>query len=231
MSGSRRKININNIKVNNISKNELIDIFKARNANKEYNDLTSNINILDTPKRMQTKHLSKKVTRNIDKFLNTINGKKFDNEKLIYNKDITGSRKFSKINAREFQINTNHYPHNQSKELFERLLLGLINVSHLGDSWYIECKIKNERIKFNKDIIGTFNRKFTKINAREFEINTSHFTHNQYKELFERLLLGLINVSHLGDTWYIEYSIKGEEDSRYQRLSSMNEDKLKIYQC
>jgi hypothetical protein len=52
MSGSRRKINIYNIKVNNISKNELINIFKARNANKEYNDLLVNINIPDdTQKR------------------------------------------------------------------------------------------------------------------------------------------------------------------------------------
>jgi hypothetical protein len=41
MSGSRRKSNINNIKVKNKSKNELINIFKARNANKEYNDLTA----------------------------------------------------------------------------------------------------------------------------------------------------------------------------------------------
>jgi hypothetical protein len=54
MSESRRKININNIKVNNKSKNELIDIFKARNANKEYSDLTSNINIPDTPKKVKT---------------------------------------------------------------------------------------------------------------------------------------------------------------------------------
>jgi hypothetical protein len=59
MSGSRRKININNIKVNNISKNERINIFKTRNANKEYNDLIDNINIPDdTLKRTQTKHLS-----------------------------------------------------------------------------------------------------------------------------------------------------------------------------
>jgi hypothetical protein len=144
MSGTRRKININNIKVNNISKNELINVFKARNANKEYNDLTSNINIPDTPKKVQTKHLSNNVIRNIDKFLNTIDGKKLDNEKLRYNKDITGTQKFSKINAREFEINTNHYTQNQNKELFERLLLGVINVSHLGDSWYIEYKIKNE---------------------------------------------------------------------------------------
>jgi hypothetical protein len=47
MSENRRKININNIKINNISKNELIDIFKAKNANKEYNGPNSNINIPD----------------------------------------------------------------------------------------------------------------------------------------------------------------------------------------
>jgi hypothetical protein len=88
--------------------------------------------------------LSKNVIRNIDKFLNTIDGKKLDNEKLIYNQDIIGSRKFSKINAREFEINTNHYTQNQSQELFERLLLGLMNISHLGDSCYIEYKIKDE---------------------------------------------------------------------------------------
>jgi hypothetical protein len=56
--------------------------------------------------------LSKNVIRNIDKFLNTIDDKKLESEKLIYNKDITGTRKFSKINAREFEINTNHYIQN-----------------------------------------------------------------------------------------------------------------------
>jgi hypothetical protein len=77
MSGSRRKININNIKVNQISKNILISIFKAKNTNTEYNDLTSNINIPDTPKIPQTKYLSKNITRNIEKFINTINGKNY----------------------------------------------------------------------------------------------------------------------------------------------------------
>jgi hypothetical protein len=75
MSGSRWKININNIKFNNISKNELIDIFKAKNANKEFNDIIFNINIPDIPKKIQTKHLSKNVIRSINKFLNSIDGK------------------------------------------------------------------------------------------------------------------------------------------------------------
>jgi hypothetical protein len=57
-----------------------MDRFKAKNANKEYNDLISNINIPDdTPKRIQTKHLSKNIIQNIDKFLNSIDGKKLDN--------------------------------------------------------------------------------------------------------------------------------------------------------
>jgi hypothetical protein len=40
--------------------------------------------------------------------------------------------------------------------------------------------------------------------------------------------LGLINVLHLGDSWYIEYKIKDDDEPRYQVLSPMNEDKLKI---
>jgi hypothetical protein len=68
-----------------------------------------------------------------------------------------------------------------------------------------------------------------KINAREFKINTKYYTHNQTKDLFARLLLGLINVSHLGDSWYIEYKIKDDDEPRYQVFSPINEDKLKIY--
>jgi hypothetical protein len=35
--------------------------------------------------------------------------------------------------------------------------------------------------------------------------------------------------THLGDSWYIEYNIKDEDEPRYQILSPLNEDKLLMY--
>jgi CRISPR/Cas system endoribonuclease Cas6 (RAMP superfamily) len=67
-------------------------------------------------------------------------------------------------------------------------------------------------MKFNKPLNSTFHRKFSKINPKEFEINTKHYIKNQFKELFESLLMSKTN---LGDSWYIEYKIKGEDESRY----------------
>jgi hypothetical protein len=38
-----------------------------------------------------------------------------------------------------------------------------------------------------------------------------------------------MSKTNLGDSWYIEYSVKGEDEPRYQILSPMNEDKLLMY--
>jgi hypothetical protein len=53
-----------------------------------------------------------------------------------------------------------------------------------------------------------------------------NYKNNQFKELFETLLLGLMQKTNSGDSWYIEYNVKGEDEPRYQILSPMNEDKL-----
>jgi hypothetical protein len=87
----------------------------------------------------------------------------------------------------------------------------------------------NEKYKFNETFNSTFHRKFSRVNAKEFEINTKHYTKIQFKELFESLLLGLMSKTNLGDSWYNEYSIKGEDEPRYQILSPMNEEKLLMY--
>jgi hypothetical protein len=34
---------------------------------------------------------------------------------------------------------------------------------------------------------------------------------------------------NLGDSWCVEYCVKGEDEPRYQILSPMNEDKLLMY--
>jgi hypothetical protein len=58
----------------------------------------------------------------------------------------------------------------------------------------------NERYKYNDTLKGTFHLKFSNVNAKEFEINIKHYTRNQFKELFESLLLGLMDKIHLGDS-------------------------------
>jgi hypothetical protein len=76
---------------------------------------------------------------------------------------------------------------------------------------------------YNKGINRTFQRKFRKENRREFQVETKRFTHNQFKELFERLLLRALKNGRLEDSWSIEYQIKDDDEPRYQELSSMNE--------
>jgi hypothetical protein len=87
----------------------------------------------------------------------------------------------------------------------------------------------NEKLIYNEQINGAFQWKFRKQGGREFNTDMSHLTHSQFKELFEKLLLGLLKKAKLSDSWYIEYKIKDETGLRYQVLSPMNEHKLKDY--
>jgi hypothetical protein len=58
---------------------------------------------------------------------------------------------------------------------------------------------------------------------------TFHFTYSQFKELLEKIFLGLLKKAKRGDSLYLEYIAKEENELRYQVLSPMNEDKLKQY--
>jgi hypothetical protein len=89
--------------------------------------------------------------------------------------------------------------------------------------------LNNERLVFDNNIVGTYQRKFKKENAREIIFYTHNYKRDQFKELLERLLLGLMSKANYTDSWYIEYNIKGENEPRYQVLSPLNENKLEEY--
>jgi hypothetical protein len=89
--------------------------------------------------------------------------------------------------------------------------------------------LNKERLVFDNNIVGTYQRKFNKENASEIIFDTHNYRRNQFKELLERLLLGLLSRANYTDSWYIEYSIKGENEPRYQVLSPLNENKLEEY--
>jgi hypothetical protein len=86
--------------------------------------------------------------------------------------------------------------------------------------------LQNERLVFDNTITGTYQRKFIKENAREIIFDISNYRRHQFKELLERLLLGLMSHANYMDSWYIEYNIKGENEPRYQILSPLNKGKL-----
>jgi hypothetical protein len=69
--------------------------------------------------------------------------------------------------------------------------------------------------------------KVRKQDQREFRTAISHFTRYQFKKVFKRLLQYLLKKAKWDDSWYIEYKTKADSKSRYQVLSSMNEDKIK----
>jgi hypothetical protein len=48
---------------------------------------------------------------------------------------------------------------------------------------------------------------------------------SQFKKLLEELLLSLWKKAKLGDSWYIEYTVKDETEPRYQVLTPKIEDK------
>jgi hypothetical protein len=89
--------------------------------------------------------------------------------------------------------------------------------------------LNNEKLIFDNNITGTYERKFKKENAREIIFDTSNYKQDQFKELIERLLLGLMSHANYTDSCYIEYYIKGENEPRYQVLSPLNEGKLEEY--
>jgi hypothetical protein len=89
--------------------------------------------------------------------------------------------------------------------------------------------LNNERLVFDSNIVGTYQRKFKKENAREIIFYTQGYRRDQFKELLERLLLGLMFRANYTESWYIEYNIKGESEPRYQVLSPLNENKLEEY--
>jgi adenylate kinase family enzyme len=70
--------------------------------------------------------------------------------------------------------------------------------------------LNNERLVFDNNIVGTYQRKFRKENVREIIFDTHNYRRPQFKELLERLLLGLMSCANYTDSWYIEYNIKGE---------------------
>jgi hypothetical protein len=53
--------------------------------------------------------------------------------------------------------------------------------------------LQNERLIFDDNIIGTYQRKFKKENAREISFDTKKYRRAQFKELLEKLLLGLMS--------------------------------------
>jgi hypothetical protein len=87
----------------------------------------------------------------------------------------------------------------------------------------------NEKFVFDDNIVGTYQRKFKKENAREIIFDTSKYRRPQYKELLERLLLGLMSRANYTDSCYIELYIKGENEPRYQVLSPLHEGKIETY--
>jgi hypothetical protein len=89
--------------------------------------------------------------------------------------------------------------------------------------------LNNGRLVFDNNIVGTYQRKFRKENAREIIFDTLNYRKPQFKELLERLLLGLMSRPNYTDSWYIEYYFKGENEPRYEVLSMLNEGKLEEY--
>jgi hypothetical protein len=79
--------------------------------------------------------------------------------------------------------------------------------------------LNNERLVFDNNITDSYQFKFTKENASEIIFDTSRYRRPQFKELLERLLLGLMSKAIYTDSWYLEYNIKVENEPRYQVLS------------
>jgi hypothetical protein len=53
--------------------------------------------------------------------------------------------------------------------------------------------LQNERLIFDDNIMGTYQGKFKKENTREITLDTSRYRRPQFKELLEKLLLGLMS--------------------------------------
>jgi adenylate kinase family enzyme len=105
--------------------NDMKRIAATRRTNKEFNELTKDINLLD----IQSNKLNRQTINKIDTFLKNLNGSPLKNERLVFDDNIIGSyqHKFKKENAREIIFDTHNYRRVQFKELLERLLLGVIS--------------------------------------------------------------------------------------------------------
>jgi hypothetical protein len=60
--------------------------------------------------------------------------------------------------------------------------------------------LQNERLVFDNNIVGTYQRKFRKENAREIIFDTHNYRKLQFKELLEKLFLGLMSRAHIIDS-------------------------------
>ncbi|GMO12687.1 MAG: hypothetical protein Ta2E_01170 [Mycoplasmoidaceae bacterium] len=129
-----------------ISPNDLRHVFRNNISLQDFKDFILNINMPRITHKTRTKHLNRKTMKDIDNFLGGINGKSLASEKLVYDDNIKEAfhRKFRKENAREFNIYARYFTSNQFKELLERLLFGLLNLSKLGDFWVIEYHVENK---------------------------------------------------------------------------------------
>jgi hypothetical protein len=96
--------------------NDMRRIAANRRMNNEFNELTRNINMPNVP----ANKLYRQTINKIDTFLKSVNGNPLQNEKLIFDNNITGTYqlKFTKENARELMFDTSRYRRNLFKELF-----------------------------------------------------------------------------------------------------------------
>jgi hypothetical protein len=60
--------------------------------------------------------------------------------------------------------------------------------------------LNNERLVFDDNIVGTYQRKFRKENAREIIFDIHTYREDQFKELLEWLLLGLMTRANYPDS-------------------------------
>jgi hypothetical protein len=60
--------------------------------------------------------------------------------------------------------------------------------------------LNNERLVFDNNIVGTYQRKFKKENAREIIFDMHNYRRDQFKKLLERLLLGLMSRANNTDS-------------------------------
>jgi adenylate kinase family enzyme len=116
--------------------NDMKRIAVHRRTNKEFNELTKDINIPSIP----SNELNRQTINKIDTFLKNVNGTPLNNERLVFDNNIVGTyqRKFKKKNAHEIIFDKHNYGRSQFKELLKRLLLGLMSHVNYTDSWYTE---------------------------------------------------------------------------------------------
>jgi hypothetical protein len=128
----------------------------------------------------------------------------------------------NKFNELTKDINSPNIPANKlNREIINRIETFLTNVNGKP--------LQNERLKFEYNFMGTYQRKFRKGNAREISFDTRNYRRVQYNELLERLFLELMSRANGMDSWYIKYHVKGENELQYQILSPLNKGKLEEY--